>query len=72
MDTTEKMTNVTNKFFIDKGREGAEKRWQPIRTRKMELLQEMYKLKDKKLIDTLTANRTVEWLERFLQAIKQR
>lgn len=52
------------------GKRGAEKRWEPIRTRKMKIIQELYKYHSKALVDWMTEKWTVQKLEMFLEEVK--
>lgn len=64
--------NITKKKLSDSGKAGAEKRWEPIRTRKLEIIQELYLYHDKALVDWMTEKWDIEKLEQFLKAVKQK
>lgn len=62
-----------NKFdyFIKKGREGAEKRWENDKIKKLDLIQQLYVHADKKLIDWLVEGKSTFYLKRLLNSLQE-
>lgn len=61
------LSKAATKFFVAKGKDGAEKRWRFVVERKTQIMAELYKGRDRDLINWLTAGKSLEWLERFLK-----